>query len=252
MKNFFGTSRGEFFATITLLLLILASFVFFFTYDKKRVRETDFTEFQLKVEEFYAQQLAYADSMAAARAARDSAFARRYAQSRNHFFHQYPKYHSKHQYSKYQYDDTTKLRPLDKKKSYSILKVDLNDCDTSDIMRVPQFGSKRAQKIVEYRKKLGGFHSLNQLHEIYILQNVDLKYCEKYFYVNQQEIKKIHVNSASYKEMVSHPYFDAYLVKTILQYRSQNGKIKDLQEFRQVTHAYAELMQKLSPYLAFD
>ena len=252
MKNFFGTSRGEFFATITLLLLILASFVFFFTYDKKRVRETDFTEFQLKVEEFYAQQLAYADSMAAARAARDSAFARRYAQSRNHFFHQYPKYQSKHQYSKYQYDDTTKLRPLDKKKSYSILKVDLNDCDTSDIMRVPQFGSKRAQKIVEYRKKLGGFHSLNQLHEIYILQNVDLKYCEKYFYVNQQEIKKIHVNSASYKEMVSHPYFDAYLVKTILQYRSQNGKIKDLQEFRQVTHAYAELMQKLSPYLAFD
>ena len=90
------------------------------------------------------------------------------------------------------------------------------------------------------------------MHEIYILQNVDLKYCEKYFYVNQQEIKKIHVNSASYKEMVSHPYFDAYLVKTILQYRSQNGKIKDLQEFRQVTHAYAELMQKLSPYLAFD
>lgn len=252
MKNFFGTSRGEFFATITLLLLILASFVFFFTYDKKRVRETDFTEFQLKVEEFYAQQQAYADSMAAARAARDSAFARRYAQSRNHFFHQYPKYQSKHQYSKYQYDDTTKLKPLEKKKSYSILKVDLNDCDTSDIMRVPQFGSKRAQKIVEYRKKLGGFHSLNQLHEIYILQNVDLKYCEKYFYVNQQEIKKIHVNSASYKEMVSHPYFDAYLVKTILQYRSQNGKIKDLQEFRQVTHAYAELMQKLSPYLAFD
>lgn len=252
MKNFFGTSRGEFFATITLLLLILASFVFFFTYDNKRVRETDFTEFQLKVEEFYAQQQAYADSMAAARAARDSAFARRYAQSRNHFFHQYPKYQSKHQYSKYQYDDTTKLKPLEKKKSYSILKVDLNDCDTSDIMRVPQFGSKRAQKIVEYRKKLGGFHSLNQLHEIYILQNVDLKYCEKYFYVNQQEIKKIHVNSASYKEMVSHPYFDAYLVKTILQYRSQNGKIKDLQEFRQVTHAYAELMQKLSPYLAFD
>lgn len=251
MKNFFGTSRGEFFATITLLLLILASFVFFFTYDKKRVLETDFTEFRHKVDEFYAQQQAYADSMAAARAARDSAFARRYAQSRNHFSHHYPKYKNQYQYSNYQYD-TTKLRPLEKKKSYSILKVDLNDCDTSDIMRVPQFGSKRAQKIVEYRKKLGGFHSLNQLHEIYILQNVDLKYCEKYFYVNQQEIKKIYVNSASYKEMVSHPYFDAYLVKTILQYRSQNGKIKDLQEFRQVTHAYAELMQKLSPYLAFD
>lgn len=113
MKNFFGTSRGEFFATITLLLLILASFVFFFTYDNKRVRETDFTEFQLKVEEFYAQQQAYADSMAAARAARDSAFARRYAQSRNHFSHHYPKYKNQYQYSNYQYD-TTKLRPLDK------------------------------------------------------------------------------------------------------------------------------------------
>ena len=133
-----------------------------------------------------------------------------------------------------------------------MVKVELNQCDTSDITRIPQFGSKRAQKIVEYRNRLGGFHSLEQLHEIYILQNVDLAYCEKYFTINPSLVKKIKVNLMSYNELKLHPYFDAYLAKTVVSYREKNGKIRNLAEFQKITHAYQELMDKLAPYLSFE
>ena len=135
---------------------------------------------------------------------------------------------------------------------YAIQKVELNHCDTFAIMAVPQFGSKRAAKMVEYRDKLGGFYAYSQIREVYILQNRKDDFLAKYFTIDCSLIRKIEVNKATYKEMIRHPYFDAYLVKTILNYRQKNGAIKSAEEFRQVTHAYPELMEKLTPYLSFD
>ena len=131
------------------------------------------------------------------------------------------------------------------------MKIDLNRCDTSDIMRVPTFGSKRAQKLVEYRERLGGFYSLAQVREVFVLQDMDVSHLEKYFYVNAGDVRKININTATYKEMVAHPYFDAYLTKTILHYREQHGAIHSLEELQQVTHAYPELMEKLRHYVVF-
>ena len=56
----------------------------------------------------------------------------------------------------------------------------------------------------------------------------------------------------SYNELKLHPYFDAYLAKTVVSYREKNGKIRNLAEFQKITHAYQELMDKLSPYLSFE
>ena len=111
---------------------------------------------------------------------------------------------------------------------------------------------KRAQKLVEYRERLGGFHSFSQLQEVYVLQNVDLNLCEKYFTLSPTAIRKIHINTATYKQLIAHPYIDAYLTKTIISYREKNGPIHNMEEFQQVTHAYQELVEKLRPYLAFD
>lgn len=240
MKKIFNISRGDFFASLTLLLLIIATFTFYFLYDTKAVPVSDLSRFQKQVEQFYAYQRTAADSAAAAR---DSI-----NQNRRHGW---SSSYSRKQSAYYQ-NDTSPFTQTGRQPKYEIVRIDLNHCDTSDIMRVPTFGSKRAKKIVEYREKLGGFHSLSQLKEIYILQNVDLKLCEKYFVIHPLEIQRIRINEASYQELVSHPYFDAYLAKTILAYREKNGKIKDIYHFQQITHAYQELLDQLSPYLSFE
>lgn len=250
MGIFFGMSKGEFVGTISLLLIILALLAFNLFYVRVPKPQPDLTAFADRIAAFEEQQAAYADSVAAARAARDSAYAARYPSYPN----RYPRYerHPYHRDSSYYQKDTSNRKPLPKRESYLVEKVELNSCDTTDITRIPQFGSKRAQKIIEYRNRLGGFHSIEQLHEIYILQNVNLDYCEKYFTVNTSLVKKIKVNSMSYKELKSHPYFDAYLAKTVVSYREKHGKIKNIAEFQKVTHAYQELMEKLSPYLSFE
>jgi DNA uptake protein ComE-like DNA-binding protein len=75
---------------------------------------------------------------------------------------------------------------------------------------------------------------------------------EKYFYLAPSEIKKLQINSDPYKTLIAHPYLDSYLVKTIIQHREKRGKIKNMQEFQEITHAYPELVEKLTPYLSFE
>ena len=59
----------------------------------------------------------------------------------------------------------------------------------------------------------------------YVLQGIPMDLLEKYFVLHANEVRKININTATYAEMVRHPYFDAYLTKTILNYRSKNGDI---------------------------
>ena len=214
MKKFFNSPRGEFIATAVLLALIIAVFSAYCLYDTKAAGPADLDKFRSEVERFYAEQQAADDS---ARAARE----KRWQRGGNG------------KGGGYWRDDTirgrgdsSKFQPY--RPQYEIVKIDLNRCDTSDIMRVPTFGSKRAQKLVEYRERLGGFHSFSQLKEIYVLQNVDLELCEKYFILSPTHIRKIHINTATYKELIAHPYMDAYLTKTILSYRDKNGKINNM------------------------
>lgn len=250
MRNFFGMSRGEFAGTASLIAVILAVLLFNLFYGRTAKPQPDLSAFARQIADFEERQAAYADSVAASRAQRDTAFS-----ARRHSYHnRYTRYEKRATYRDVSYyqKDTSKLKPVPKQHSYFVEKVELNTCDTTDIVRIPQFGSKRAKKIVEYRDRLGGFHSLEQLHEIYILQNVNLDYCEKYFTINPDLVKKIKVNTVGYKELKSHPYFDAYLAKTVVSYREKNGKIRNLAEFQRITHAYQELMDKLAPYLSFE
>ena len=135
---------------------------------------------------------------------------------------------------------------------YDIVRIDLNSCDTNELVTVPQFGSKRAAKLVEYRNKLGGFHSFTQLQEVYVMQNIDTTKMKTYLYINKQNIRKLNINTATYQELVAHPYIDAYLTKLIIHHRERNGPIRDLDELQRITHAYPELIEKLRPYLAFS
>ena len=87
-------------------------------------------------------------------------------------------------------------------------------------------------KIIEYRERLGGYAKLSQLHEIFIIKDIEMDYLEKYFEVNPEGIKQIYVNKDSYKELVRHPYFDAYLAKSVIKYRKKRKNKLIWKEFQ--------------------
>lgn len=232
MKTKLHFTRGEWAAALFLLTVILASNIFYFFYEDHRKPPYDVHQYETLFMEFAQEQQRLSDSMDEARQRQWQA-----------------QYGGRH---KNRSDTLPPFHKQERKPMYDIVKLDLNSCDTNDLLTVPQFGSKRAAKLVEYRDKLGGFYSYAQLQEVYVMQNIDTHKLKNYLYFNKQKIKKLNINTATYKELVSHPYIDAYLTKLILNHREKKGPIRDLHELQQITHAYPELIQKLKPYLLFS
>ncbi len=229
MKTGIKFTKGEWIGAMALAALILGSYLIYYLYDGKQEPPYDFSAFEAQVAAFEAEQQRLADSMEAVQAHSRSFRPRTYS-----------------------FGDTTPRKgKYEKKPLYEIIRLDLNHCDTNAVKTVPQFGSKRAAKLVEYRDKLGGFYSFEQVQEVYILQSIDTGFLAKYFFIRAGDTRKININTATYKEMIQHPYFDAYLTKTILAYREKHGAIQGFSELQEVTHAYPELMARLKHYVVF-
>ena len=228
MKTKFHFTRGEWAAALLMLTIILASNIFYFFLEIPLKPSPDVHLYEAQFQQFALEQQRVEDSLSALR---QQAYAKR---------------------SNYRSDTLLPFKSQGKKPLYEIVKIDLNSCDTNELVTVPQFGSKRAAKLVEYRDKLGGFHSFTQLQEVYVMQSIDTTKLKTYLYINKQKIKKLNINTATYQELVAHPYIDAYLTKLIIHHREKNGPIRDLDELQRITHAYPELIEKLRPYLVFS
>ena len=98
--------------------------------------------------------------------------------------------------------------------------VNINVCDTTELMQLPKIGSFRARKIIERRERLGGFYSVEQLCDINSLDSSVVAGIRAYIIIDTAAIRKININTASFKEIVAHPLISYELTKKIMQYKS--------------------------------
>ena len=235
MLNF---TRGEWIAATTLLLIIVMQLLFSVLYEERPSPQPDFTEFKEWVVQLETRQQFVEDSI---ENARKEFYANRYQQNRKDYF----------QYDSSKNRNNVPFEKQEKKPQYTIVKLELNLCDTTEVVVVPQFGAKRAQKLVEYREKLGGFYAFEQVKEVFILQNIEVEFLKKYFTLDVSLIHKININTATYQELVTHPYIDSYLAKLIINHREKKGKFSSIDEVQKATNAYQELIEKLKYYVDF-
>ena len=133
------------------------------------------------------------------------------------------------------------------KKFRTLTKVDINTADTVLLRRVPGVGKKISEAIVAYRKKLGGFYSVEQLRELKIVSPELLEWFEV-----SAEVRKIPVNRASFQALNRHPYISYEQTKALLQYIRLYGKVKDEQTLVETGMFTKEEVERLKPYLAFE
>ena len=112
------------------------------------------------------------------------------------------------------------------------ISVAINSCDSADLMRLPKVGMFRARKIIEQRDKLGGFYSCEQLYAIYSIDSALVQELKPYIIIDTAQIKKINLNTATFKEMVKHPLISYEQTKDIMNYRRIVGTIKNVEELR--------------------
>lgn len=139
-------------------------------------------------------------------------------------------------------------RPYPEKYAPGSVVINLNGCDTTELRRIPDIGSYRAAQIVRYREQLGGFVSLSQLREIQSLPAG----IEAWFTLESSpDVQRINVNTATFQQLVRHPYLNYEQTRQIINFRRQNGRLSGWDDLRLSPYFTAADFQRLRPYFEF-
>ncbi|MDP3312286.1 helix-hairpin-helix domain-containing protein [Lutibacter sp.] len=134
------------------------------------------------------------------------------------------------------------------KKSYK--KLDINLVNESDFESVNGIGTKLAKRIVDYRAKLQGFTSNDQVYEVWnIDKEVVDKVLQKYHVIEIPQIKKLNVNTATFKEILKIPYMDYELTKKIVNYREEVAEIQSIEELKKIEGFPLNKFSRIALYL---
>lgn len=125
--------------------------------------------------------------------------------------------------------------------------VPLNDADTTLLQRIPGIGSYWSQRIVSYRKQLGGFHSKEQLKDLNGFPADALSY----MHVDDVSLEKINVNTATLQQLSRHPYINFHRARAIIDFRRLRGKISSLDELKMSKDFTPEIIERLEPYVVY-
>lgn len=126
--------------------------------------------------------------------------------------------------------------------------IDINTADTSLLKMIPGVASKRAARIVAYRKSLGGFVSVEQAMEAIEMPDSVLKYMT----VSQIPPTKINDNKLSVQQLMKHPYLNFYQAKAIVEYRRNKGDLHSFDELSRLEGFRKTDLDRLRHYITFD
>ncbi len=127
--------------------------------------------------------------------------------------------------------------------------MELNTADTTELVKVWGIWPSVAKRIVDYRFRLGGFHSKEQLMEVYGIDQTKYTEIESSFTCDPSYVTKLSVNTATVSELKKHPYFTPTVAGALVNYRKQHGNFKQLSDIMQCKLITQDLYDKLSPYL---
>jgi len=126
----------------------------------------------------------------------------------------------------------------------------LNLADTTALQALPGIGSVLARRIVNYRRSLGGFHSVGQLKEVFGMQPELVDKLEKRLSVSESEIIRLDINRLTVKELSAHPYISPKLAYLITEL-ARKKPIRSEQELRAALPPGFAVSENLWPYLRY-
>ena len=124
--------------------------------------------------------------------------------------------------------------------------IELNSADSAQLVALRGIGPYYASRIIRYRKRLGGFHSINQLKELNMKYfNIDSN--AHLFTINPTFIQKADMDSMSFKAILRHPYLEYEDVQLIFNAKRKYGHISiDVLEKQNILAGYK--LKKIKPY----
>ncbi|MBC3538431.1 ComEA family DNA-binding protein [Rufibacter sediminis] len=137
------------------------------------------------------------------------------------------------------------------RKRWELQPFDLNTADTTELKQIRGIGSTLSARIVKFRDKMGGFHSVEQVAEVYGLAPEVVDSVRKYSFIGKAfEPRRLNLNTATFDELRQHPYIGYGLAKAIISYRTQHGPYPNVEELRKIKILDEAKFQKMQAYLS--
>lgn len=110
--------------------------------------------------------------------------------------------------------------------------ININRADSVQLLPLPGIGPVFAGRIIKYRKLLGGYVSVDQLAEVYGMPVETIELIRSRIFIDSSAIQKILIDSATFGELLRHPYLEYEQVKALVQYRDFKGDISSVHELK--------------------
>ena len=130
--------------------------------------------------------------------------------------------------------------------------VELNNADTTTLKKIPGIGSAFANRIVRYRDLLGGFYTVQQLAEVYGIDEERYNALAPWFAVDESFIKKLTVNSLPQDSLSRHPYINYRQARAIIQIRIQKKQLSGWENLALLDEFTEHDKSRILPYLSFE
>ena len=130
--------------------------------------------------------------------------------------------------------------------------IELNQADTVSLKKIPGIASTYANRIVKFRKLLGGFYAIEQLKEVYGMTDERYQSLQQWFSIDPLHIVPLAVNRADFKALNRHPYITYEQTKALMQLRKQYKNHLKWTNIQLLEEFTVEDLNRLKPYLSFD
>jgi len=130
-------------------------------------------------------------------------------------------------------------------------KIEVNAASAADFEKLYGIGKVLSQRIVDFRDKLGGFYSVEQLKDVWGIQDSIFQKFKKNLAIKPAKIRKVHINSATYEELTANPYFFSTIAKQIIGYRTKVKPFATPDDIKNLYYVkdHPEQFAKLQPYV---
>ncbi|MDH3381734.1 MAG: helix-hairpin-helix domain-containing protein [Flavobacteriaceae bacterium] len=112
---------------------------------------------------------------------------------------------------------------------------DINKVTETDLISINGIGEVLAKRIIQYRYKIGGFTYNYQLYEVWNLdKTVADKVLQQFRIIEKPEIKKLNINTATFKEVLAIVYIDYELCKKIFNHKKEIAEYQTIAELKKI------------------
>ena len=120
-------------------------------------------------------------------------------------------------------------------KKKTISSIDINKASAEDFKTIYGIGEKLSERIIKYRSKLQGFSFESQITEVWGLEKETVeKVLSTFKIIEKPIIKKININTVTFKELLKSPYIDYNLCKKIFEYRDEIAAFQNISELKNI------------------